>query len=204
MRHKKAHSLPVRLTHWVNFFAMIGMVSSGWGIYNADPLFDNFSFPQKATLGEWLGGNIGWHLAIMWFLVANGLLYLIWGFCSGHFKRDFLPVTPASICQDIRRAVTWRLPHKSGHYNAIQKIMYIGVLLLGVLMVLSGLSMWKPVQLSWLAKLMGGFDTARYLHFFGMSGIVLFVVVHVFMVIMVPKTLPAMITGGKKEGDTDA
>lgn len=195
MRKTKIHPWPVRLCHWVNLPVMIGMVMSGWGIYNADPLFA-FTFPQSTTLGGWLGGNIAWHLAMMWLLAANGLFYLLWGLLSGHFSRRLLPITPTSVWQDLRRALRFALPHSAGHYNALQKVMYLAVLLLGLLLVVSGLSIWKPVQLSGLVALLGGFTLARYVHFFAMSGIVLFVVIHLIMVLLVPKTLPAMITGG--------
>jgi len=195
MRKKRIHPWPVRLCHWINLLVMIGMVMSGWGIYNADPLF-NFTFPQSATLGGWLGGNIGWHLAVMWVLAANGLFYVLWGLFSGHFRQRFFPFTPTSVWHDFISALRFRLPHKSTQYNAVQKLMYGGVLLLGLLLVLSGLSIWKPVQFSGLVYLMGGFTIARYVHFFAMSGIMLFVVVHVVMVALVPKTLPSMITGG--------
>lgn len=198
-RQRKIHSWPVRLCHWINLLAMIGMVMSGWGIYNADPLFSFLSFPQGSTLGGWLGGNIAWHLAVMWLLAVNALFYLTWGLFSGHFKRDFFPFTPKTLWRDIVQALTFRLAHKLGEYNAVQKVMYVGVLLLGALLVLSGLSIWKPVQFSGLVWLLGGFDIARYVHFFAMSGVMLFVVIHVLMVLLVPKTFIAMITGGKKQ-----
>ena len=196
-KKKRIHPWPVRLCHWINLFAMIGMVMSGWGIYNADPIF-SFTFPQSTTLGGWLGGNIAWHLAVMWLMAANALFYVLWGLFTGHFRRDFFPFSPRSVWRDTVRAVTFRLPHKPGQYNAVQKLMYVGVLLLGLLLVLSGLSIWKPVQFSGLVWLFGGFDIARYVHFFAMSGVMLFVVVHVVMVLLVPKTFVAMITGGKK------
>ncbi|MEG3134472.1 cytochrome b/b6 domain-containing protein [Rouxiella sp. T17] len=196
MRKKRIHPWPVRLCHWINVLVMIGMVMSGWGIYNADPIF-GFTFPQMTTLGGWLGGNIAWHLAVMWLLAANGLFYVLWGVFSGHFTRRFFPFTPKSVWHDFINALRFRLSHKSNQYNAVQKLMYVGVLLLGLLLVLSGLSIWKPVQLSGLVALMGGFTIARYVHFFAMSGIMLFVVVHVAMVLLVPKTLPSMITGGQ-------
>ncbi len=202
---RRVHLWPVRLCHWVNLLAMIGMVMSGWGIYNADPLF-TFSFPQNATLGGWLGGNIAWHLAVMWLLAANALFYLMWGIFSGHFKQNFFPFTPRTVWRDTVRALTFHLPHKLGQYNAVQKLMYSGVLLLGGLLLLSGLSVWKPVQFSLLVWLFGGFDIARYVHFFAMSGVMLFVVIHILMVLLVPKTFIAMLTGGtamNKEENVD-
>ncbi|WP_107768132.1 cytochrome b/b6 domain-containing protein [Dickeya dadantii] len=195
---RPVHPWPVRLTHWLNLLAMIGMFMSGWEIYNASPLFD-FHFPQAMTLGGWLGGAIGWHLAVMWLLVGNGLLYVLWSLCSGHWRQHWLPLTPASLWRDIRLALTFRLRHESYQYNAIQKLMYFGVITLGVLLVLSGLAIWKPVQLQGLVTVLGGFAIARYVHFFAMAGIGLFVVIHVLMVLIVPRTLWAMLTGGKHE-----
>jgi thiosulfate reductase cytochrome b subunit len=188
------HRLPVRITHWLNVLIMCGMFMSGWGIYNASPIFP-FTFPAALTLGGWLGGSIAWHLAVMWALAANGLLYLSWGLASGHFRRDFLPVTPASLWRDLRAALMFRLIHQPGEYNAVQKAFYLFVLLCGLVLVLSGLSIWKPVQLSWLVAVFGGFDRARYVHFFAMSAIGVFVVVHLAMVLMVPSTFLPMITG---------
>ncbi|NAT79845.1 cytochrome b/b6 domain-containing protein [Dickeya dadantii] len=195
---RPVHPWPVRLTHWLNLLAMIGMFMSGWEIYNASPLFD-FHFPQAMTLGGWLGGAIGWHLAVMWLLVGNGLLYVLWSLCSGHWRQHWLPLTPASLWRDIRLALTFRLRHESYQYNAIQKLMYFGVIVLGVLLVLSGLAIWKPVQLQGLVTVLGGFAIARYVHFFAMASIGLFVVIHVLMVLIVPRTLWAMLTGGKHE-----
>ncbi|ACS87479.1 cytochrome b/b6 domain-containing protein [Musicola paradisiaca] len=192
------HAWPVRLTHWINPLAMTGMFMSGWEIYNAAPLFD-FHFPSAVTLGGWLGGAIGWHLAVMWLLAGNGALYVLWSLGSGHWRRRWLPLSPAALQQDIQRALTLRLRHDGHRYNAIQKLMYIGVIVLGVLLVLSGLAIWKPVQLYWLTDLLGGFANARYVHFFAMSGIGLFVAIHVLMVLVVPRTLWAMLTGGNHE-----
>ncbi|WP_338567763.1 cytochrome b/b6 domain-containing protein [Erwinia sp. E_sp_B01_3] len=186
----------------MNVLVMVGMVMSGWGIYNASPLF-SFTFPQIVTLGGWLGGNIAWHLAVMWLLFVNALIYLVWGLFSGHFRRRFFPFSPKSVLRDTGLALRFKLPHNHSNYNAVQKLLYVGVLILGALLVLSGLSIWKPVQFSLLVALFGGFDIARYVHFFAMSGMMLFVVVHVVMVLLVPKTLPAMITGGRKETSAD-
>lgn len=191
----RLHRAPVRIMHWLNVPILCAMLMSGWGIYNASPLFRSFTFPTVLTLGGWLGGAIAWHLAVMWALAANGLVYIIWGLASGHFRRDFLPVTPRSVLHDLKLALTFRLQHRLGRYNAVQKAFYLFALLCGLLLILSGLSIWKPVQLYWLVALFGGFDRARYVHFFAMSGIVLFALVHVAMVLAVPSTLLPMITG---------
>ena len=200
------HPLTVRVTHWLNALAMVIMIMSGWRIYNADPIFP-FKFPVEVTLGgsyegsvdihneDGLAGALQWHFAGMWLLTINGIIYLAYGILSGHFQRAFLPVGPAAFLRDTVAALQFRLPHRLGVYNAVQKTLYLGVLAAGVIMVLSGLAIWKPAQFQELTWLFGGFDVARIIHFLGMVAIVLFLVVHIALVIVVPKTLPAMITG---------
>lgn len=197
-RRIKIHPLPVRVTHWINAFAMGCMIMSGWQIYDASPLFP-FTFPHLMTLGGWLGGAIAWHLAAMWLLVANGLVYGLYGFTSGHFRRNFLPLSPSAVRADLMAALAFRLPHRLGRYNAVQRLLYVLVLLAGVLAVSSGLALWKPVQLRFLSLLFGGFEVTRRVHFAAMAGIVGFIAIHLALVLLVPKTLPPMITGRAKE-----
>ncbi|WP_375409689.1 cytochrome b/b6 domain-containing protein [uncultured Methylobacterium sp.] len=189
------HTRVVRITHWVNALAMLIMIASGWRIYNASPLFEGFAFPKALTLGGWLGGALQWHFAGMWLLVANGLVYVVSGFASGHFRRHFLPLRPSEIVRDAVAAATFRLPHVVGAYNAVQRLLYVVVLVLGVIVVLSGLAIWKPVQFQELASVFGGYEGGRLVHFTAMAGIVGFTVIHLALVILVPRTLPAMIIG---------
>lgn len=186
--------LPVRVTHWVNAFAMTCMILSGWQIYNASPLFP-FTFPHWATLGGWLAGGIAWHFAAMWLLVANGLFYLAYGLLSGYLGRTLLPLAPGQLWRDFTAALRFRLQHEPGIYNAVQKLLYMVVLLLGTGAVLSGLAIWKPVQFAPLTALLGGYDAARAVHFLAMAGIVGFIAVHLALVALVPGTLLSMITG---------
>ena len=196
----KVHPLLVRVTHWVNALAVLVMVLSGWKIYNASPLFD-FSFPDDLTLGGWLAGALQWHFAAMWLLVLNGMIYLAYGIFSGHLWRRMLPISPGAIVHDVGNALRGRLAHDDlSVYNAAQKAAYLGAMVLAVGLVLSGLAIWKPVQLYWLAALMGDYEGALLVHFFCMAGIVLFVLVHVAMVVLVPKTFLTMITGRLKNG----
>lgn len=188
------HPLVVRITHWVNVVAMIVMVGSGWQIYDASPLFP-FTFPKPVTIGGWLGGAVAWHLAGMWLLLGNALVYFAYGLFGRHFMRSFLPLTPALFWRDMKEALTLRLRHKLGVYNAVQRAAYVAVLALSILAVLSGLSLWKPVQLHWLASALGGYEAARRVHFFAMAGIVAFVALHLALVAVVPRTLIAMVTG---------
>jgi thiosulfate reductase cytochrome b subunit len=188
------HPLVVRVTHWVNVVAMTCMVLSGWQIYDASPLFP-FVFPPWMTLGGWLGGGIAWHLAAMWLLVANALVYFAYGVFGRHFMRSFVPLTPALVWRDLKEVLSFRLKHELGAYNAVQRLAYVVVLVLGVVAVWSGLALWKPVQLEPLARALGGYPVARRVHFFAMAGIVAFVALHLALVAIVPRTLVAMITG---------
>jgi len=194
MKSTMIHPLAVRAAHWVNAFAMTCMLMSGWTIYNASPILP-FQFPAWMTLGGWLGGAIAWHFAAMWLLVANGLLYLLYGIASGHFRREFFPIRASELLRDAGRALTLRLPHEVGRYNAVQRFAYVIVLLFGVLVVASGLAIWKPVQLAWLAGLFGGFDFARKVHFAAMAGIAGFIAIHLLLVFLVPRTLLPMVIG---------
>lgn len=174
---------------------MIVMVMSGWQIYNASPLF-SFEFPMSMTLGGWLAGALLWHFAAMWVLAINGLVYVTLGIVTGRFRRKFLPIRLSDLFADLKAALTFRLSHDDlSIYNAIQRLLYVGVILAGVVIVLSGLSIWKPVQLQELTALFGGYDAARFVHFFAMAAIVGFLVVHVVLAIIVPRSLRSMITG---------
>jgi thiosulfate reductase cytochrome b subunit len=185
----------VRACHWINALAILVMIGSGWQIYDASPLF-RFEFPKAIALGNWLGGALLWHFAAMWVLVINGFVYVTLGLATGRFRRKLLPIYPSQVFADAKAALTFKLAHDDlSHYNAVQKLLYTGVILCGVLIVLSGLAIWKPVQFQELTALFGGYDVARYVHFFAMSAIVGFLVVHVALALLVPKSLRAMIVG---------
>jgi len=194
------HPLLVRVTHWVNALAILVMVLSGWRIYNASPLFA-FVFPNGPTLGGWLAGALQWHFAAMWVLAFNGAAYIAYGIASGHLRRRLFPLSPGAVLRDLRDALRGRLAHDDlSVYNAAQKAAYLGAIVLAAGLVLSGLAIWKPVQLYGLASLMGDYEGARLLHFFCMAGLVLFVLVHVAMVLLVPRTFLTMITGRLRHG----
>ncbi len=185
----------VRVLHWTNAVAMVLMIMSGWQIYNASPLF-GFSFSHSITLGGWLGGALLWHFAAMWLLMVNGLIYLALGFATGRFRKKLLPITPGGVISDAKAALTFKLAHDDlSKYNSVQKLLYAGIIIVGVVIVLSGLSIWKPVQLHWLSLLFGDYAIARYVHFICMALIVAFLVVHVALAVLVPKSLRAMIIG---------
>jgi len=192
------HPLTVRITHWLNVLAVLIMVASGWRIYNAAPIFD-FKFPGGITLGGWLGGALLWHFAAMWLLAANGLMYLCYGLISGHFRRKLWPIPPRAVLADVLAALRGRLAHDDlSIYNAAQRAAYVALILALVVLVLSGLAVWKPVQLQELAAIMGGYDGARVVHFFAMAATMGIVIAHVVMVALVPRTFPTMITGGRR------
>jgi thiosulfate reductase cytochrome b subunit len=189
------HPVWVRITHWINALAMLVMIGSGWEIYNASPLF-GFTFPRSITLGGWLAGALLWHFAAMWVLAINGLVYIALGILTGRFRRKLLPIRPGEVVADMKAALTFRLSHDDiSVYNAVQRLLYVGVILAGIVIVLSGLAIWKPIQLQELTALFGGYDAARYVHFFAMAAIVGFLVVHVLLALIVPKSLKAMVTG---------
>lgn len=189
------HPVWVRVTHWINAIAMIMMIMSGWQIYNASPLF-SFVFPREITLGGWLAGALLWHFAAMWLLVVNGIVYVTLGILTGRFRRKFFPLSPRAVLADMKAALTFKLSHDDlSVYNAVQKLLYLGVIAAGFVVVLSGLAIWKPVQLQTLTVIFGGYEAARYVHFFAMAAIVGFLLVHVLLALLVPKSLRSMITG---------
>jgi thiosulfate reductase cytochrome b subunit len=189
------HPLWVRATHWINAVAVVIMIMSGWQIYNASPLF-SFTFPTKITLGSWLAGALQWHFAAMWLFAVNGLVYVALGILTGRFRRKLFPVSPRDVAGTIKDALTLRLSHDDlSVYNAVQKLLYLGVIAAGFLAALSGLALWKPVQLQTLTAIFGGYEAARYVHFFAMAAIAGFLAIHVTLALLVPKSLRAMIAG---------
>jgi thiosulfate reductase cytochrome b subunit len=195
VRPTVVHPAWVRVTHWINAIAMLMMIGSGWQIYDASPLFD-FDFPPSIALGGWLAGAISWHLAAMWLLVVNGVVYITLGIATGRFRAKLFPIRPGEVVHDLGAALRGRLSHENlAAYNAVQKLLYLGVICAGVVAVLSGLSIWKPVQFQEITALFGGYDRARYVHFFAMSTIVAFLGVHIVLALIVPRSLRAMIIG---------
>ena len=191
------HPAALRAMHWINAIAMIVLIGSGWKIYNDEVLFGWLHFPDWLTLGLYAQHGLQWHFFAMWVLMANGLCYIAYGFYTGRFRRKLLPIWPSAVLADVKAALTFKLAHDDiTHYNAVQKTLYAGILLVIILQVVSGWVIWKPVQLSSLTDLFNGFQGARLVHFLGMTAIVLFLVVHVALALLVPKTIGAMITGG--------
>lgn len=189
------HPIVVRITHWVTAISMVVMIMSGLQIYNAAPLFP-FLFPQWMTMGGWLGGALLWHFAAMWVLSISFAVYFAFGIISGRFRAKLWPLRVADILADLRAALSGQLTHDDlSQYNAVQKLLYAGILGVILLAILSGIALWKPVQFQGLAMFFGGFQGARLIHFLAMVAIALFLLVHLAMALLVPKTLRAMVRG---------
>jgi thiosulfate reductase cytochrome b subunit len=193
-----AHPATIRFLHWVWVYAIGCMVFSGWQIYNASPSLP-FTFPRWTGLGGWLGGALAWHFSAMWLLVLDGMAYLAYGLISGHFRRDLGAPAPHAVVRDLRSALTFRLRHQIGHYNAVQRLLYLGVIGALLLQVVTGFAIWKPVQLGVLVDLFGGYPVARNIHLATMFLIVAFAIVHVVLVAIFPRTLVSMLVGMNAE-----
>lgn len=203
VRTKKLHPLPLRVMHWLNAFAVIIMIGSGWKIYNDEALFGWLHFPDWITIGGQAQGALQWHFAAMWMLMLNGLCYLAYGFFTGRFRRKLVPIRAGEFVANLRDALSFRLSHDDiTRYNAVQKLLYVGVIIVIAVQVMSGWAIWKPMQLSELTALFSGFQGARLAHFLGMSGIVIFLAIHVALAMLVPRTLGAMVTGGPRVDDS--
>lgn len=198
---RRLHPLPVRLMHWSNAIAILIMIGSGWHIYEDEPIFGVIRFPSAITLAPDPEGALLWHFAAMWLLVLNGLAYLIYGSVTGRFRRMFFPIGAREVLTTAKAALHFRLGHEDvTTYNAVQKLLYIGVIFVITVQILSGLAIWKPVQFQELVVLFQDFQGARLVHFFGMAATVLFLVIHVLLAVLVPRTLVAMVTGGPRIG----
>lgn len=193
------HPLTLRVMHWTNAVAMVIMIGSGWKIYNDEVIFGFLHFPEAITLGVWAQHGLQWHFFGMWILMLNGLAYLAYGFVSGRFRRMLWPIRPVEVVREALAALTFKLKHTDlTHYNAVQKVLYVGVIAVIIVQVITGIAIWKPVQFSGLISLFGGFQGARLAHFIGMALIVGFMVVHLSLALLVPKTILAMLTGGPR------
>jgi thiosulfate reductase cytochrome b subunit len=201
------HPAIVRITHWTWALGVLILIGSGLRIYESDPVFESVSFPVWITLGGsyedtnklhndfGLAAALLWHFAAMWLLFAGLLTFVVYALVSGHFRRKYAPITVQEVTSNVGDFLKGRLAHDIGVRNAVQKLLYAFALCAMLAMVLSGLVLWKPVQFHQLSLIMGEYEGARYVHFFGMVGIVLFLVVHIALTLLVPKVLLPMITG---------
>jgi Ni/Fe-hydrogenase b-type cytochrome subunit len=204
------HHPVVRITHWINAVALIVMIGSGLQIFNAYPAFARIGetfccypfagqrIPAAFTFGAWLAGARNWHFAMMWVLVINGLVYLGFIYLHGEW-RDLVP--RRGVIRDAGQMIRFYLARRKDHprqgkHNALQRLAYFSMPVIAAVAVVSGIAIWKPVQLSWLTAMFGGYVWARYWHFVAMIAIVALTVIHVFMVFSVdPWSIRSMITG---------
>lgn len=202
---RRLHPLPLRIMHWTNAVAVLIMITSGWKIYNDEVIFGWLHFPEGLTLGKWAQHGLQWHFLGMWIFAVNGLAYLIYGIASGRFRRKLFPISVGEVIATIGDALRFRLKHDDlTHYNAVQKVLYVGIILVGIVTLMSGLAIWKPIQFSEFATLFYDFQTARLVHFLCMTAFVLFLCVHVALALLVPQSLVAMVTGGPVVNNTPA
>jgi len=188
--------------HWVGAVSILCMILSGWAIYNASPSLP-FTFPPQLTLGRWLAAGIAWHISTMWVLFVDGIAYLLYGIFSGHFRRDIRPLGPRAVLRDLTAALRLRLPHQLGHYNAVQRLLYTGVIAVICLAVVTGLSIWKSVQFGWLTDGFGGYPIARGIHLAMMFALLAFLAVHLVLVAVYPRTLLAMILSTPRASESE-
>ena len=194
---RRLHPIPLRIMHWVNAIAIVFMILSGWKIYEDEVLFGWLHFPDWLTIGPYAQHGLQVHFFFMWILVANGIAYLAYGLVTGRFRRMLLPIRGRDLVHDFKDALRFKLAHDDPtQYNAVQKLLYIGVIGAGLLIVVSGLTLWKPIQLSELVTLFGSFQNVRIVHFLSMVSIFGFLCVHVALALLVPSTLVAMVGGG--------
>lgn len=201
------HTRVVRWTHWIWAIGIFILIGSGWRIYDSEPVFSFLQFPIWMTIGgtvedaqrvhneTGLAGALLWHLFAIWLLFFSLAVFLVYGVVSGHFRRKYLPVWPSEVVSNIGDFFSGHLAHPLGVRNAVQKLLYAFAILSMIVMVWSGLVLWKPHNFSELGVPLGGYEGAHYVHFFGMAGIVGFIIVHIGLTLLVPKTLPPMITG---------
>jgi thiosulfate reductase cytochrome b subunit len=213
VHERREQPLLIRIAHWSNALFIILMAGSGLQILRAYPNmgprgelywwypFQNMAPPQWLCVGGWLGGGRHWHFAIAWFFVFNGLFYLTYFFASGEWRRRmFLPWRDfgGAIAQFAYYTRLRRTPPDAGFYNGLQRLAYTSVIIFGLVMVLSGLAIYKPVQLHFLTMLFGGYDIARFVHLSGLSLIAMFLVAHLILVTSHPHEILKMITGGSR------
>ena len=202
------HPFVVRLCHWANAVSLFVMAGSGLQIFRAFPSFgakipqkDLLHWPEAFALGGWLGGALQWHMTFMWIYLATGLLYVGCQVFSGNYRQVlFLPGDISGVWPMIRHYFFFGpKPALREPYNPLQKLAYTAAIGLGMLSILTGIAVWKPVQFSWLAWLMGGFHWARVWHFGVMWALLVFVFGHLIMVILHGwNNFVSMLTGWKK------
>ena len=210
---RRAQPLLIRLTHWLNVPLLLFMAGSGLQIFAAYPAlgprgalyrwypWQEITPPQWVQFGGWLAGGRHWHFALGWLLVLNGVIYLLYMAARGEWRRrSFLPHRDARHAA-LMLAYYLRLRRAApapDFYNGLQRLDYSAIMVIALAEVLSGLALYKPVQLSWLGRLFGGYDSARAVHLCGLGLFALFTLVHLVLVALHPRAILTMLTGGKR------
>jgi thiosulfate reductase cytochrome b subunit len=191
--------------HWVNAVSVIALIFSGWKIYDDAVILGWLHFPDWITLGGHPETALQWHFLFMWPFVINAIIYIAYGLISGRFMRKLLPIRIGDILATIRETLSFKLSHDDiRHYNGVQRLLYVGVIVIIIFQIWTGLVMWKPVQFAELLTPFGTFQNARIVHFIGMALLTGFLCVHVLLAVLVPKTIVAMVTGGPDDDGAEA
>ncbi|MGI8786759.1 MAG: cytochrome b/b6 domain-containing protein [Pyrinomonadaceae bacterium] len=207
---EKKHPLAIRWLHWISFPLLAMMIWSGWLIYWSNSVYSLkiFGYEIFHFFPDWfyntlgipfrLAEGISLHFFFMWLFAANGLIYVLYLIFSGEW-RTLLPIpgsfkrAPLVALHDLH--IVKKLPPQ-GKYNDAQRIAYTGVILMGAGSIITGLAIYKPLQLSWLTALLGGYGWARWEHFWLMILFILFFVVHVVQVALAGwSNFRSMVTG---------
>lgn len=206
------HPWAVRFSHWANAVTVTVLTMSGLQIFSAFPSFgpkipqENLieAMPGALALGGWLGGALQWHFTFMWIFAGSGLLYVVSQIVSGHYRTVlFTPRDVRGVWPMARHYFLFGpKPPSTGQYNPLQKLAYTSTLGFGAVSVLTGLVMYKPIQFSAVAWLVGGYDGARLIHFLAMCGTLAFIPGHLVMVALHGwDNFASMVTGWKRRPD---
>lgn len=207
---ERKHSLATRWMHWINFPLLAMMIWSGLLIYWANRIYGIWigSYEVFHFFPDWFFETLGvpfrlaeglqLHFFFMWLFAANGVAYVVYTIVSGEW-RAILPI-PSSLKRAARVALydahIVKTKPPQGKYNDAQRIAYTSVIVMGAGSVLTGLAIYKPLQLAWLTAMFGGYQWARWLHFWLTIFFVTFFVVHIVQVVLAGwSNFRSMITG---------
>lgn len=209
-RIRKKHPLAIRWFHWVNFPVLAVMIWSGLQIYWANDVYKiqiggkdliHFfpdSFYDALNLPYHLSEGMAWHFVFMWFFFVNGFLYVVYTVFSGEWRflipnKNSLKEAGQVVLHDLHLRKT--IPPQD-KYNSAQKIAYTAIVIMGFGSLLTGLAIYKPIQLSWLCTVFGGYETCRIIHFILMIGYCIFFLIHVLQVVLAGwQNFSSMVTG---------
>lgn len=205
-RLERKHRLAIRWFHWINFPLLALMIWSGALIYWANAVYRFLGIPlnppqkvwQKLHMAYRLADGMSIHFFVMWFFAINGVLYVLYTLLSGEWRelvpnrRSFIEAIQVTL-HDLHLRKTAPPQRK---YNGAQRISYTAIIIMGFGSLVSGMAIYKPVQFSWLAAMMGGYQGARFVHFWLTVGYVAFFAVHIAQVVRTGwNNFQAMVTG---------